>query len=331
MAKTKAIIIGTGGMARYHLRSMLEQQRTTNVVGFVETSDAQKLEVKKLYDEFKLECPPFYGTTKDLIKKQGAADAALIVTPHKFHFENARDCLTSGMDVLLEKPMVMNANEAKRLIGIRDQTKRKLVVAFPGSLSPAIQKAKQLIAEGAIGEVSSVSAYAYQQWNKYTVGTWRQDPDMSGGGFLFDTGSHMINTVVDLISQDVAQVMALMDNRKTPVEINSAVSGQFKNGIMFSLGGAGDSIEWGSHIAVFGDKGVLETGIWGERLLLKEKGKDEFKAVPYAKSKGVWEEFVKVLQGKLENPCPAEVGLRFAKLMDMIRESAKSGKVVKST
>jgi predicted dehydrogenase len=330
MAKIKAIIIGTGGMARYHLRSMLEQKRTTDLVGFVETSETQRQEVRKMYQDSKQTCPPFYNTTKELIKAQGTADAALIVTPHKFHFENARDCLTNNMDVLLEKPMVMNANEAKRLIAIRDQSKRKLVVAFPGSLSPAIQKAKEMIAEGVIGEVSSISAYAYQQWNKYTIGTWRQDPDMSGGGFLFDTGSHMINTVVDLIGQDVAQVMTLMDNRKTPVEINSAISGQFKNGIMFSLGGAGDSFEWGSHVAIFGSQGVIQTGIWGERLLLKEQGKDEFKPVPYAKSKGVWEEFVKVLQGKLENPCPAEVGLRFAKLMDMIRESAKSGKVVKA-
>jgi predicted dehydrogenase len=330
MAKIKAIIIGTGGMARYHLKSMLEQKRTTELVGFVETSETQRQEVRKMYQDSKGTCPPFYNSTKELIKAQGTADAALIVTPHKFHFENARDCLTNNMDVLLEKPMVMNANEAKRLIAIRDQSKRKLVVAFPGSLSPAIQKAKAMIAEGAIGEVTSVSGYAFQDWKKGTTGTWRQDPDMSGGGFLFDTGSHMINTVVDLMGQDVAQVAALLDNRKTPVEINSSVSGQFKNGVMFSLGGAGESADWGSLISVFGDKGALQTGIWGERLLLKEKGKDEFKPVPYAKSKGVWEEFVKVLEGKLANPCPAEVGLRFAKLMDMIRESAKSGKVVKA-
>jgi predicted dehydrogenase len=330
MAKIRAIIIGTGGMARYHLRSMLEQKRTTDVVGFVETSEAQRQEIRKMYEGSKQTCPPFYNTIKDLIKTQGTADAALIVTPHKFHFENARDCLTNNMDVLLEKPMVMNANEAKRLIAIRDQSKRKLVVAFPGSLSPAVQKAKQMIAEGAIGRVTSVSAFAYQNWKKGTIGSWRQDPEMSGGGFLFDTGSHMVNTLVDLMGQDVVQVSTLLDNRNTPVEINSAVSGQFRNGVMFSLTGAGESVDWGSLISVFGDEGVLQTGIWGEKLLLKEKGKDMFKPVPYAKSKGVWEEFVKVVQGKLENPCPAEVGLRFAKLMDMIRESAKTGKVVKA-
>jgi predicted dehydrogenase len=320
VAKIKTIVVGTGGMARHHIRLMLEQKRSTDMVGFVETSEDQRKEVQK---------PPFFRTIGEFIKNQGDANAALIVTPHKFHFENARECLTNGMDVLLEKPMVMNTNEAKRLIGIRDQTKRILVVAFPGSLSPAVQKAKELLAEGAIGNITAVSAFAHQNWKPLTIGSWRQDPDMSGGGFLFDTGSHMVNTVVDLIGDDVAQTSALVDNRGTPVEINSSVSGFFKNGVVFSFTGAGDSVDCKSQISVFGDKGVLETGIWGEKLRLKLDDGD-YKPVPYPKSKGVWEEFVKVVQGKLENPCPAEVGLRFAKLMDMIRESAKTGKVVKA-
>ena len=186
------------------------------MVGFVETSEDQRKEVQKLYQQASETCPPFFRTIGEFIKNQGDANAALIVTPHKFHFENARECLTNGMDVLLEKPMVMNASEAKRLIGIRDQTKRILVVAFPGSLSPAVQKAKDLLAEGAIGNITGVSAFAHQNWKSMTIGTWRQDPEMSGGGFLFDTGSHMVNTVVDLIGDDVAQASALFDNRGTP-------------------------------------------------------------------------------------------------------------------
>ena len=55
------------------------------------------------------------------------------------------DCMKAGMDVLLEKPMVLNEKEAKKLIKARDKYKRLLVVAFPGSLSPAINKAKELI------------------------------------------------------------------------------------------------------------------------------------------------------------------------------------------
>ena len=206
MPQTTAIIVGTGGMARWHIRSMLAQTRTARIVGFVEVSEAQRDATRKLFADAKRECPPFYDSIGKLVRQQGAPDAAFIVTPHKFHLENTRDCLAAGMDVLLEKPMVLNAAEARRLIQIRDKTKRLLVVAFPGSLSPAIKKAKQLLQQGAIGRVTHVAAWVHQAWKRATTGTWRQVPEISGGGFLFDTGSHMVNTVLDLIEIGRAHV-----------------------------------------------------------------------------------------------------------------------------
>jgi predicted dehydrogenase len=369
MSKTTAIIVGAGGMARWHIRSMLQQQRTTRIVGFVEVSEQQRHATRALFADAHrrsgvpaassrnkkrrdaastLVCPPFYNSIKELVTAQGAPDAAFIVTPHKFHLENARDCLEAGMDVLLEKPMVLNAAEARRLIQIRDKTKRLLVVAFPGSLSPAIKKAKQLLRDGAIGRVTHVAAWVHQRWKAGTTGTWRQDPKISGGGFLFDTGSHMVNTVLDLIGEDAVEVAALLDRCGTPVEINSSVSGRFRGGAMFSLTGAGDSIQCVSSIMIFGDAGVLETGNWGEKLNIKVeaasrrlmKKRDasslprsfcdgQWHAVPYPKSQGVWEQFLKVRAGKMQNPCPAEVGLRFAKFMDMVRESAEKGRTIR--
>ena len=328
MAQVKTIIVGTGGMARAHLSNMLKMPRTTKLVGFVETGEASRRDTAAMFTAAGLECPPFYNTIKELVKAQGSPDAAFIVTPHKYHLENTRDCLKAGMDVLLEKPMVLNVAEAKQLIKLRDQTGRLVVVAFPGSLSPAIWEAKKLIAKGALGRVTAVSALAYQSWKQFTVGTWRQDPEISGGGFLFDTGSHMVNTVVELLGEDVAKVSALMDNRGTPVEIASSVSGVSKSGVFFSLTGAGDSINCNSEITVFGDKAVLKTGIWGENLSLKKSGENEFKPVKYAASSGPWEQFLRVRAGKLENPCPPEIGLRFAKLMDMIRQSAVESRTV---
>jgi hypothetical protein len=72
----------------------------------------------------------------------------------------------------------------------------------------------------------------------------------------------------------------------------------------------------------------LKTGIWGENLSLKKHDQTDFVPVPYLASRGPWEQFLKVRAGKMQNPCPPEIGLRFATLMDMIRESAQSGRVV---
>ena len=135
-------------------------------------------------------------------------------------------------------------------------------------------------------------------------------------------------TVVELLGEDVASVCALLDNRGTPVEIASSVSGVSSGGVLFSLTGAGDSINCTSEITVFGDRAVLKTGIWGESLSLRKADQNEFVPVKYAASSGPWEQFLRVRAGQLVNPCPPEVGLRFAKLMDMIRQSAATGRVV---
>ena len=143
----------------------------------------------------------------------------------------------------------------------------------------------------------------------------------------------MINTVVDLIDEDVSEVSAILSNSGTPVEINSSVSGRFKNGVIFSLSGAGDSIHCTSQISIFGDKGVLQTGIWGEKLTFineRHPFNSAYKKITYPKSLGVWQQFLKVRAGKIPNPCPPEVGLRFAKLMDMIRKSAENGKTIRA-
>ena len=140
MAKTSVIIVGTGGMARHHM-SVMVTMANTRICGLVEVSEAQRKLTRDLFESRGKKCPAFYDTISELLKAQGAPDAAFINTPHKFHLENARDCLKAGMDVLLEKPMVINAAEARRLIKIREQSKKLLVVAFPGSLSPAVKKA----------------------------------------------------------------------------------------------------------------------------------------------------------------------------------------------
>lgn len=323
MAKTSVIVVGTGGFARHHIGCMIKLEKTTRIAGFVEVDEKSREATRKLFtDAGKKKIPPFYDTIAALLKAQGPADTAVVVTPHKFHVEHILACLKAGMDVLVEKPMVLNAAEAKQVIRARDKTGRLLCVAFPGSFSPAIQKAKRMIAAGEIGKVVSISAYAHQHWKDRTVGTWRQIPEISGGGFLFDTGSHLVNTVVDLAGADVAELAAVQDNCGTPVEIESAVSGRFKNGVFFALCAAGDSINCQSRVVVMGDKAVLITGIWGETLQIIRTGKWEAEPVETEPSLGVWERFLLVRKGKLPNPCPAEVGLRFARFMDMVRESA---------
>ena len=321
---TTVAILGTGGMAQYHLRYMLQQRNTTQILVVSEPSPTAYHTAGVLFSEIGIEPPPNQPDLDTLLAEYGdRLDAAFIITPHAFHHDQAKACLEAGLDVLLEKPMVMNAHEATSLIETRDRTGRLLVVAFPGSLSPQIRTAVHLAQSGELGDLQSISATVWQNWGELADGTWRQVPSLSGGGFLFDTGAHMLNTVVDLAGQDFVEVAAWLDDCGRPVETMGVVIGRLASGALVTLHAAGETIpSCASDVRLFFSKGILRTGIWGERLQIQRPGSQRFRTVRLPASLGVWEQFLAVRSGSLPNPCPPEVGLRMARLYDAIQASA---------
>lgn len=331
MAKpVRTAMIGCGGMARYHIQQMLKQKETTEITILCEPSEKALEETARLFRKAKLPVPPNQPDLKKLLQDH-RLDAAFIVTPHAYHHDQTQLCLEAGLDVLLEKPMVMNASEARSLIETRDRTGKLLVVAFPGSLSPRIRKADKMLRSGELGRIITIDALVWQSWGPGTVGTWRQVPDISGGGFLFDTGAHMLNTVVDLAGEEFSEVAAWFDYCGRPVETLAVVIGRLASGALVTLHGCGESMEaCASVINVFTEKAILRTGIWGEILKVQKAGDPDMMPVRVPKSLGVWEQFLAVRQGKIPNPCPPEVGLRMARLYDAIKASAaQNGQPVK--
>ncbi|RPI99324.1 MAG: gfo/Idh/MocA family oxidoreductase, partial [Chloroflexi bacterium] len=217
----------------------------------------------------------------------------------------------------------MNADEARSLIETRDRCGRHLVIAFQGSLSPQVRMAVKMLRSGAVGELLSINATIWQNWGPATVGTWRQQPAISGGGMLFDTGAHMLNTVSDLAGQNFVEVTAWMNNRGKPVDIMGVVMGRLESGAYVTMQACGDTIKTcKSDIYVFCTQAILKTGAWGERLEMQRQGRKTFRQVTVAPSKGTWEQFLLVRSGQIENPSPPEIGLRMARLWDAIQASA---------
>ena len=323
MQPCKVALIGCGGMARHHIRQMLKQRETSEIVVLCEPSNKEYLASAQLFTEAGLKPPPNQPNL-NLLFQENILDAAFIITPHVFHFEQTKACIEAGLDVLLEKPMVMNSQEAEKLINTRNQTGRLLVVAFPGSLSPQIRKAVELLRSGKLGEILSISGVVWQSWGPGTANSWRQVPEIAGGGFLFDTGAHLLNTVVDLAGEEFRTVSAWFDYNDRPVETEAVVMGRLVSGAMVTLHACGEAIKsCSSEIYVFCREAIIRTGIWGERLDIQWNGEDSFTPFEVSQSLGVWEQFLAVREGKMDNPCPPEVGLRMNRLYDAIQCSAK--------
>jgi len=324
-------MVGAGGMARWHIERILKQQDTTRIAAICEPSDAAFAETAKMFKQAGLKTP---AREKDfeafLAKQAGKIDAAFIITPHNQHFAQTMALLAAGVDVLLEKPMVLNVSQATKLIRQRDKTGRLLAVAFNGSLSPAIRKAAEMIKSGELGKLHSISATVWQDWDRHTLTTWRQIPKIAGGGFLFDTGAHMLNTTADLAGEPFAEVAAFLDNCGRKVDIVGVAIGRLQNGALVTLHGSGNTVAIDSEIKVFLEDGVIHTGVWGERLRVHRRGDPAPVDVALPPSLGAWETFVSVRQGRIPNPSPPEIGLRMTQLWDAIKESAALGGAVVS-
>jgi predicted dehydrogenase len=324
-------IIGAGVMARHHINTMFGRDDTA-IVALCEPSEAAVGAAAAKFTERGLAVPPNEPDWQRFVEKYASSlDVVVIVTPHVFHAAQATACLEAGLDVLLEKPMVVDAAEASALIATRDRTGRLLVVGFPGSLSPQVRTAARLVASGDIGGILTVDAVVWQDWRRHTVGTWRQDPAMSGGGFLFDTGAHMLNTVADIAGENVAELTAWLETDGDPVDVRAVVMARLASGALVTMNGCGRAIpSIGSEIRVFCEHATLRTGVWGERLEIQRAGAKRLTAVRSVATRTVWEQFLAVRAGREPNPSPPEVGLRMARLWDAIRESsARGGAVVR--
>ncbi len=324
-------MIGCGAMARGHTRNILKQQDTTRVVAVYDPSEEAYAEMSKVFVDAGLPIPPNAPDLDALLTNyRDSLDVAFIVTPHAYHYEQARACLEAGLDVLLEKPMVVTAKEAKSLIEVRDKTGKLLVIAFNGSLSPQIRTVSKLLRSGELGSILNVVAFVWENWSEHYKGHWKQDARISGGGFMFDTGAHMLNTVADLVGEDFVEVAAWLDNRKRTVDILGCVMGRLRSGALVTMNACGSAIpSCASEIRVFCTDAIIRTGVWGESLDIQRAGEKQLQPVQVPPSMGAWEQFLAVRSGRIDNPSPPEIGLRMARLWDAIRASAaKNGAVV---
>ncbi|MCB9458471.1 MAG: Gfo/Idh/MocA family oxidoreductase [Anaerolineaceae bacterium] len=329
----RVAVIGCGGAARdYHIRRTLQGFPEVEIVVVSDPSVSSYETAASIFEEFGKAPPPNETDLSKLLRDYGPhLDVAAIATPHALHLSQTTACLEAGLDVLLEKPMVLNSAQARELIEVRDRTGKLVVIAFDGGLSPFIRIAADMVQSGQIGILRSVNAFVWQDWFKGQIGTWRQNPDISGGGFMFDTGAHMLNSVADIVGEPFTEVIAWVDNLNTSVDIQATIMARLASGAIVTMNGCGDTGVAGceSEIRLFGTEGILRTGIWGEFLEQMGPQESEFHPVSVSRPQSTWGTFLAVRNRQMPNPCPPEIGLRMALLWEAILESsANNGRAV---
>jgi predicted dehydrogenase len=223
------------------------------LVAGVFSSDAEK--TRRSAAALGVEASRAYPSVEAMIAGEKARadgiEVVSIVTPNHVHYAQSAACLEAGLDVICDKPLTTNLPDAEKLVKLAAEKKRLLGVTFNYTGYPMIRHAKQLIADGLIGELRVVQAEYPQGWLATALektgqkqASWRTDPKLAGAGALGDIGSHAFQLVEFVTGAKVAEVAAdvsaIVPGR--PIDDNVNVLLRFANGARGSL--------WASQVAI---------------------------------------------------------------------------------
>ncbi len=321
--RVKMAIIGTGGMAQGHIERLLSIPEV-EVAAFVDISPQALEQTQKRHGDAAANIPTFADYKEMLAEVK--PDAVLIATPHTLHFPMAMDSLDAGCHVLLEKPMVNKVTEAHALLKKIDETGKVVGLGYQRHTLPHFRYIKEKIASGEFGEVQFIAALQQQGWAKGTAGSWRQDPVQSGGGQINDSGSHLLDIVLWTTGLAPREVAAFMDNRGTPVDINSALSIKFTNGAQGNLSVVGDAAGWYEDITIWCDSGTFYVRSDGTFRVQGTDGKTfapDLSEMPVISN--IDTNFVHAVLGTEEIVAAPINGLRTIELTEAAWQSARNG------
>ena len=301
----------------------------------------------------------FYSSHEELLDNE-KLDAVVIATPNNTHKAIAEAALCRGVNVLCEKPVCINAKQARELKKVVDESGTKLMIGQCFRFRSQTPNLEGIIKSGELGNIYYCRACYLRQRGIPGFGTWFTDRDRAGGGVVYDLGVHILDYIWFLLGRPKAQSVSAVTSSAigkrivsgdragfprssypetyTGIEKNifdvddmGAAFIRFADGVVLQL-----EVSWAMNIAednssgiIFGSRGGIEisklelTTDEGEQMITR---KIDFTPVKSHFKQA--EAFLEYLDGKIENPAPIEDGIEVLKILDAIYASAASGREI---
>ncbi|WP_349261173.1 Gfo/Idh/MocA family oxidoreductase [Povalibacter sp.] len=211
-----------------------------------------------------------YATLEEMVSRErqraDRVDAIAIVTPNHLHYRAAKLCLDAGFHVICDKPLTTTLEDAEDLVSTAESVRRVFAVTYNYSGYPLVRQARQMIAEGLLGDLRVAQIEYAQDWlatDLETAGNkqaaWRVDPQRSGvAGAIGDIGTHAFHLAEFITGVQVAKLAADLSTQVTGrrLDDNGQMLLRFANGASGSL--------WASQVAP-GNENGLRVRLYGSK------------------------------------------------------------------
>jgi len=277
--------------------------------------------------------PRAYGSYEDLLA-DAEIEAVYNPLPNHLHVPWSIRCAEAGKHVLCEKPIGMDAGQARELLQVQERTCVQIGEAFMVRTHPQWQRTRELIRAGRIGQLRSVLGFfSYSNRDPANIRNVRQ----FGGGALMDIGCYPIHTSRFVIGEEPRRVLALME-RDPEMGTDRLTSGILDFPAGQSVFTCSTQLVPYQRMQFFGTAGRIEIEIPFNApnnrpcRLLVDDGSDLFGAGVQAETFPVCDQytiqgdlFSRAVRGDAEVPVPVADAVRNMAVIDALVRSAESG------
>lgn len=187
-----------------------------------------------------------------------ALDAVLLGTPHTLHYDQVLAAMDHDLHVLCDKPLTTDLDDARDLVARDVERDEILMVGYQRHLYRAFVEARERWT-GPDRTPQWITAEISQDWVDRFEGTWRMNPDFSGGGYLYDTGSHLLDSILWSTGLTPTAISAEMDfvDEERRVDGRAHVTIRFEEGATASVTCSGETPCMREHIHMWDDQGAI--------------------------------------------------------------------------
>ncbi len=195
MRTLKAAVIGVGSISQEHINGYINNPNV-ELYAFCDINEERLYQKAEKYGVAKEHC---FTDKDEMLAALPEIDIVSVTTWNSAHAECAIAALNAGKDVICEKPMAINAEEAMKMKEAADKNGRLLQIGFVRRFGNDCKVVRDFIDAGSMGDIYYAKAtYLRRNGNP---GGWFGDKSRSGGGPLIDLGVHVIDLVRYLLGR----------------------------------------------------------------------------------------------------------------------------------
>lgn len=281
-------------------------------------------------DRFAVSADRRYLEYEELLA-EAPLDAVLVGTPHTLHYDQVVAALERNLHVYCDKPLTTDLEAARDLVVRDEASDRTVMVGYQRHLQTAFRRARDRFRTS---EPRWFTASITQGWIDDSAGTWRLEPDLAGGGFLTDTGSHLVDGVLWTTGLEPASVAASMifHDETERIDSRAHLDVTFENGATGTFSLYGDAPAVRERIQIWDDHGAvsLEGKEWRSRTIahIDAESGDYVPYVDPRRQPSRADAFLESVREGVDPPATTRDACRVWALTEAAYEAARAGERV---